>query len=171
MVVLTARVALPDVRSMRRTHVAIVDPRYIEPILTGAKRAEIRLTCTRRVPFGRIDAGDRVLFRARSGWYFARAGVQAVDGIELASRGDFDHLRRRCGEAVGAPDAFWIDRSHARFATVVWLGRVQTTRIGPDPRDLAAPGCRSAWFVTDVPRDRWIHESDRTRAQAVRRAQ
>ncbi len=151
---------------MARTHVAIVDPRYADLILAGKKTAEVRLSRTRRAPFGVIAPGDEILFRVRSGWYAARARSDRVACVELGSPADLRGIRLACGTASCAPPEFWRDRSAARYATVAWLTGVEPTRAGPAPRSLAAPGCRSAWFVVDPSNTRRVCEPGRAGARA-----
>ncbi len=149
---------------MARTHVAIVDPRYAEPILSGEKSVELRLTRTRRAPFGVVSLGDEILFRVRSGWYFARALVDRADCIEIGSRAELRRVREVCSDAACVAASFWKERAGARYATAVWLTGVEPTLAGPDPRSLAAPGCRSAWFVVDPANTEWVCEPQLARA-------
>ncbi|MEQ8770843.1 MAG: ASCH domain-containing protein [Phycisphaerales bacterium] len=149
---------------MARTHVAIIDPKFADRILAGEKTAEVRLTRTRRAPFGVVSLGDEILFRARSGWYVARALVDRADCIEIGSREDFRRVRALCSDGACAPASFWKERAEARYATIVWLAGVEPTAAGPDPRSVAAPGCRSAWFVVDPSNTEWVCEPQLARA-------
>lgn len=149
---------------MARTHVAIVHPKYAPLILSGEKTAELRLSRDRRAPFGVVGLGDTVLFRRRSGWYFARARVGRADCVELGSRAGLRRLRATCVEAAATDAVFWADRANARYATVIWLEGVEPTLAGPEPGSLAAPGCRSAWFVVDPANAKWVCEPQLARA-------
>lgn len=136
---------------VRPVHVAIVLPRYARLIVAGHKTVEARLTITRRPPFGCIRAGDRVYVRVRSGGYVAVASVGQVKEFTLRGAGDVERLRDRFQAQIMADDAFWGAKADARYATLMWLERVEPVRHGPNLAGVVPAGSRSAWHV--VPGD------------------
>lgn len=114
---------------MRRAHLAVVLPRYIESFLAGRKRLEVRLSVSRSLPYGRVSAGDIVYIKERAGPVRCRARVALVETLDNLTPARVRTLERRCAraaDAVGAP--YWHARRTARYATLVWVDRVQTVR-------------------------------------------
>ena len=56
---------------MANYHLAILKKPYLERILSGRKPIELRLTRTRRAPFGRIAAGDNGCWQNKKNCRFA----------------------------------------------------------------------------------------------------
>ncbi|NOG54360.1 MAG: hypothetical protein HND57_08530 [Planctomycetes bacterium] len=112
-------------------HVAILKPEYIEPILTGAKRIESRITHTARAPFDRIDVGERIYFKASAGPFRATALVDHVICVRDLTPHRIRKLRSDYNHAIGGRDEYWKSKRNAKFATLIWLKRVQPITYGP----------------------------------------
>lgn len=112
-------------------HVAILKPEYIEPILTGAKRIESRLTKTARPPFDSIEVGDRIYFKVSAGPFRATAVADHVIFIRNLTPPRVRKLKSDYNHAIGGSDEYWQSKRNAHFATLVWLKRVQPIRYGP----------------------------------------
>lgn len=131
-----------------RTHIAILHGRYLSLILEGRKRAECRLTRARIAPYGRVARGDVVYLKQSSGPFRARAIAERVVCRQLGSREAVRELQAAYEPDVLGGDEFWAAKSHARFATVVWLADVEPVDRGPryEPS-------RMAWHVLETSRD------------------
>lgn len=114
-----------------RLHVAIIAAPYAALILAGRKRVESRLALTRREPFGRVNAGDTILFKARGGPYSAAATVTRVETFEDLTPDRVRALAKRFEPLVRGGRAYWESRRAARYATLMWLGEVRPIGEGP----------------------------------------
>jgi hypothetical protein len=127
-------------------HVAIIDPRYADPLLSGVKRVESRLTKVRGPAFERVHAGDTIYFKARGGGFRVSARVwRVLDIRDLTTHGIWA-IRELLGPEIAADPAYWRSRRLARYATLMWLTQAQedlespATSKGPGLRDLPALG-------------------------------
>ncbi len=128
-------------------HVAIIHSEYLELILAGRKRVEVRLTRNRCTPFGRVSPGDLVYFKACSGGFGARAIVASVDEFENLTPPLVAMLFRRYNALACGDAAFWISKQHARVGTFVHLADVRPIERGPEYRDAPGFSPRSSWIV------------------------
>lgn len=126
-------------------HAAIMRSCYLDMILAGTKTIESRLSLTRGAPFGLVVPGDVVHFKDAGGEFRATARVCGVATFEDLRPADVRTLARRYRGAVGAPEEYWIERQHARYATLIWLSGVRACERAPLLRRKA--GSRAAWFV------------------------
>ena len=131
------------------THLMIVHPRYIGPILTGEKRIEARLGRDRRAPFNHVCPGDTVYIKPTSQTVVARAVIERVDQYEDLEPVDIEKLEELYEDRVLGGNEFWQAKLDARFATLITLGKV---RLMKDdrlvPPELLVPS-RNAWRVLD----------------------
>lgn len=127
---------------LQRTHAAIVAARYVAPMLAGEKFIEARLARSRRLPFGRVAAGDEIFFRATGAACFAvRARVERVETFAGLTPTGVRGLRRRFNHGVLGTAAFWHAKLGATHATLIWLVGARAVEVAPRLPD---PG-RSAW--------------------------
>lgn len=127
-------------------HVAIVDQRYVQPILSGRKSVECRLTRTRRPPFGCVTPGERIYLKRSGGPFFATAVAAAVYMAADLDSAAVDRLRKAHDQQIGADPAFWRERRKwAKRVTLIWLRDVQPTDRGPAYRRRHMV----AWYVLD----------------------
>lgn len=138
---------MPDATlpSPSRVHLAIVEPCYLDLILSGEKTIECRLSRTRREPLGSVWAGERIYFKARGGRVGCSAVVTRVDEYLDLSAAGIQRLRERYDALVRGSDEFWRSRLAARYAMFAHLGEPRCEERGP----LFKPkvGDRRAWFV------------------------
>lgn len=134
-----------SIRDPARVHVAIVRPRYLEMILMGLKRAEARLSKTRRLPYKGLDAGEVIYFKATGGPIGARAVAEHVHRFELAGPGDVGKIRRRFEGVLGGASPYWETKADARYATIIELGGVEV--VSETPAWYRPSAGRSAWHV------------------------
>lgn len=128
-------------------HVAIVHRRYIEPILAGTKTIEMRLGRTRAAPFGVVEVGDRVYFKAASGAFAATAIVSRVRFLESLTPRRVTSIERRYGKWIQGDRAYWQTKRTARHGTLIWLCEAEPIVFGPDLDVYRTRGSRMAWFV------------------------
>ena len=103
-------------------HLAVIDRRYVTPILAGAKRIELRLLRRRGLPWERVQAGDCLWFKAVSGPVVGCATAVQTRWMILDGPDRMAALRRDHGGLIGADESFWADRADARYACLIWLG-------------------------------------------------
>ena len=123
-------------------HVAVLKPEYIEMVLEGSKTIESRLLKTRSAPYGRIECGQTIYFKASGGGYGVQATVGGVEQHDGLTPRAVDRLRRKYQRRVCAPRQFWDARLEARYA--VFLSLVEPRAIKSGPR--LAPLYGRAWI-------------------------
>ena len=106
-------------------HLAILKGCYLDAILSGEKNIESRFTKTRRSPFGRISAGDKIFFKAVSGLVRAVGTVGAVKEFEGLTPGQMKELKAEYNGQIGGSDEYWRYKLGSRFGVLVWLKEVR----------------------------------------------
>ncbi len=134
---------------MTGTHLMIVHPRYLGPILTGHKTTEARLGRDRRAPYDHVQPGDTVYIKPTSLEVAAHAIVERVDQYEDLEAIDIEKLHELYEDRVLGGDDFWLSKADARYATFVTLGRVRPMLDSKSvPAELLIAS-RNAWRVLD----------------------
>ena len=119
---------------MARSHIAIVDDRFVAPLLKGVKRIETRFSRTRRVPFGSIFAGDIIHFKVSGGDIIGHCRALSVIEYDRLTPAKIDAIRRQHNHAIQAPRDYWHNRSKCLFGVLIRLGAVSTPAwSGPVP--------------------------------------
>jgi hypothetical protein len=131
-------------------HVALIRRRYVEMILAGEKRVECRLSRQRRDPFAKVARGEVVYIKEVGGAVRARGVIGRVLMLDDLTPSGVGLLRRRYNHLIRADAAFWRSRRHARYATLVWIDRVEACGSAPDYRGRPGFSPRSAWHVLDA---------------------
>ncbi len=129
-------------------HVAVVRRCFLDELLAGRKTIESRLTATRRDPFGRVRAGERVYLKESGGPF---RGVGVVERAEFSRvrgpRGLWrvlePHMEAIGGAAIAEAEAFVRSRERsARFVSLVWL-----RSVAADARGVSIPKLHGrAWL-------------------------
>lgn len=117
-------------------------------ILLGQKRAEARLSKTRRLPYKGLDAGEVIYFKATGGPIGARAVARRVHRFELSGPADMGAVRRRFEGVLGGASPYWDTKADARYATIIELAGVK--RVSEPPGWYRPRAGRSAWHVFDT---------------------
>jgi len=130
----------------RATHVAVIHKQYLEPILTGEKGVEARFSKTAVAPFGRVHRGDRIYLKEASGPFRGVARAGRVLSLGDLSEEEVEALRKQYNEQMLGPDDYWDDKRASRYATLVWLRRVEEVDEAPEGY---VPKPRAAWHVID----------------------
>jgi predicted transcriptional regulator len=132
---------------MTGTHLMIVHPRYVGPILTGEKLVEARLGRDRRAPFDQVRCGDTVYIKPTSADVAGIAVVDRVDQFEDLEPVDIEKLQELYEDRVLGGEDFWQAKLDAKFATLITLSNAR-----PLPSSHQVPGellvaSRNAWRV------------------------
>lgn len=110
-----------------RTHVAIMREPFLRYVVEGRKTIESRFSITRRAPFGALHSGDRIWFKRSGGPYVAWCRAGTVWFYEGCSPGTIENIRTLFADRIRATDdAFWAERAHKRYVTLVELADVST---------------------------------------------
>ncbi len=128
-------------------HLAVLKPEFIALIAEGRKTVESRLSITRRAPFGVVNVGDVVLLKPVGGAVRLRARVAQVQQYSRLSPAGVRRLRAAFNDRVCAPDAYWLARAQARYATFIWLDDVREVKPAWRPARLHGRG----WAVLTSP--------------------
>lgn len=126
-------------------HLAILKPGYIRDILAGTKTVESRLTKTMQPPHGKVAAGERLFLKASGGPFMATAVADRVETFADLSPADVRRLRKDLGKFIGGDDAYWQAKRESRFATLIWLDRIEPIDVGPAYK----VAYMKAWYVLD----------------------
>ena len=110
-------------------HLAVLKKPYLDAILVGTKRIEIRLARVKMPLYGVIETGDVIWLKVTSAPIVARAVAGAVDFFDNLTPEAIDQLSARYRSQTLGSDAFWTSRRHCRYATLIHLADV--TPIAP----------------------------------------
>ncbi|MGJ8635438.1 MAG: hypothetical protein ACSHX5_01145 [Phycisphaerales bacterium] len=138
---------------MPTTHLMIVHPRYIAPLLSGTKSLESRLGQDRRAPFGKVSPGDIVYIKPTGQRVVAKAIVHRVDEFEDLNPDDIINLREIYDDRIMGGDQYWESKSNSRYATLIGFKKVTMLRDDSTvPAELLVPN-RNAWRIAGNPEE------------------
>ena len=130
-------------------HLMIVKPRYIEPIITGRKTIECRLSRTLKPPFGCVERGDTLWLKASGGPIVATIRARRVSYVHPVTPDALDAILDQYGPSILAAPLFFENNRSARYGTIIHLSHVrhvQPIRIAKQDR--------RAWLrLLEPPRD------------------
>jgi len=106
---------------MPNYHLVILKKPYFEAIVDGRKRIESRFSKTRRGPFGRVLAGDKLFLKVSSGPVCATATVAAVKTIENLTPKEINKLRERYNHYIRGSGKYWLNQTDCKFGFLAWL--------------------------------------------------
>jgi len=127
-------------------HLAVVKKPYLQAILEGRKRVELRLTRRAVAPYRAINPGDVIWFKISAGPVAARARTGKVKFLDHLTPETIRKLRDQCQQYVLATDEFWRSRLDCRYATLIRLDEVTVTEQFKPNLSL-----RKAWLVLNKP--------------------
>jgi len=107
-----------------RIHAAIIDARLASGLLEGRKRVETRFARQRRLPYGRISAGDEIYFKISGQDIIGHTSAVRVQHFDDLTPAAIDALRQKYNHAILAPRHYWRARRDCRFGVLIWLGPV-----------------------------------------------
>lgn len=128
-------------------HVAVIAPKYLDAILEGRKRVEMRLSLRKQPWHGHVRAGERLYFKVRGGPIVATAIIARVHTYPINSTTDFKALRREFEPHVQAGAKFWRAKSRSRHCVAIWLNCPERVAYGPPICPGKDYNPRSAWCV------------------------
>jgi len=111
---------------MANYHLVILKKTYLDMILEGRKRIELRLYKTKHPAFGRVFAGDKLFLKISSGPVCATATVEAVKNFENLTPGRILELKQRYNHDIGGGDGHWQSKMDCKYCLLVWLKDVKT---------------------------------------------
>ena len=111
---------------MANYHLVILKKSYLDMILEGRKRIELRLYKTRHPAFGRVFAGDKLFLKISSGPVCATATVEAVKNFGNLTPGRILDLKKRYNHDIGGSDEHWQSKMDCKYCVLVWLKDVKT---------------------------------------------
>jgi hypothetical protein len=127
----------------------IVHPRYIAPLLSGAKTLESRLGQDRRAPFGKVSPGDIVYIKPTGKRVVAKAIVRRVDEFEDLTPDDIINLRETYDDRIMGGDQYWDEKYNSKYATLISFTKVTMLRDESTvPAELLVPN-RNAWRIAE----------------------
>ncbi len=134
---------------MSKTHLMIVHPRYIAPLLSGAKTLESRLGQDRRAPFGKVSPGDIVYIKPTGKRVVAKAVVRRVDEFEDLTPEDVKNLRETYDDRIMGGDQYWQSKADSKYATLIGFKSITLLRDEATvPAELLVAN-RNAWRIAD----------------------
>jgi len=113
------------------THLAVLHREYLDSIIAGRKTIEMRLTRTRRAPYGRIRSGDTIYFKQSSGPIRAVARSGKIVTLTDLTPTCIKRLREKHNAKITGSDATWAKKQQARYGTLIWLRDIRETSDGP----------------------------------------
>ncbi|MGA2915681.1 MAG: ASCH domain-containing protein [Sedimentisphaerales bacterium] len=111
---------------MLNYHLVILKKYYLDKILDGSKRVELRLTKTAVPPFGCSAAGDILVLKESSGPVCAVAQVSAVKQVSNLTPVKIAQLKTQYNHLICGADAYWQFKSDSQFAVLLWLKNVKS---------------------------------------------
>lgn len=114
---------------MPNFHLAILKKPYLDKILNGSKKIELRLTKTAVPPFGSIDNEDIIFLKESSGPVCAVAQVAEIKQLSNLDPNKINDLKKQYNHLICGEDAFWQFKSDCKFAVLLWLNNIK--RIEP----------------------------------------
>ncbi len=110
---------------MANYHLVILKKPYLDMILEGRKRIELRLYKTRHPAFGRVFAGDKLFLKISSGPVCATATVEAVKKFEDLTPGRILELKQQYNHDIGGDDEHWRSKMDCKYCILIWLKDVK----------------------------------------------
>jgi len=110
---------------MAHYHLVFLKKPYLDMILEGRKRVELRLYKSKHPAFGRVFAGDKLFLKISSGPVCATATVKAVRSFENLTPERIMGLKQRYNHGIGGDDEHWHNKMDSKYCLLVWLKGVK----------------------------------------------
>jgi len=111
---------------MTNYHLVILKKQYLDMILEGRKRIELRLYKSRHPAFGRVFAGDKLFLKVSSGPVCATATVEKVKTFDNLTPESILSLKQQYNHEIGGSDYHWQSKMDSKYCLLVWLKDVKT---------------------------------------------
>lgn len=123
-------------------HVAFIQKEPLNRILSGTKKAEIRMGINRPEAW-KVEAGDLLLFKASGGNIIAAAEVKAVSRFEGLMPDDIRSLGELIAPLIGTNRSLYFEQKiDARYAVVIEFDIPHPIHF---PSALTPRGVQSGW--------------------------
>ncbi|MHC4203381.1 MAG: ASCH domain-containing protein [Planctomycetota bacterium] len=110
---------------MSNYHLVILKKPYLDMILEGRKRIELRLYKTKHPAFGRVFTGDKLFLKISSGPVCATVTVEKVKTFENLTPRRILDLKRRYNHDIGGGDGHWQSKIDSKYCLLVWFKDVK----------------------------------------------
>ena len=141
---------------MANSHLVILKKPYLQMIVEGRKRIELRLHKTRRPAFGKVGAGDKLFLKISSGPVCATATAEKVENFQDLTPEKILEIKQKYNHDIGGSDEHWQDRMDCKFCFLVWLKDIRTI----EPIRIHKKDWR-AWVVLKPGKDFGLLDPDR----------
>jgi ASC-1-like (ASCH) protein len=111
---------------MANSHLVILKKLYLDAILEGRKRIELRLYKAKGHGFGRVFTGDKLFLKLSSGPVCATATVAAVKHFRNLTPEKILALKRLHNHNIGGGDEYWREKMDSTCGFLVWLKEIRT---------------------------------------------
>jgi ASC-1-like (ASCH) protein len=111
---------------MANYHLVILKKPYLDMMLEGRKRIELRLYKTKHPAFGRVFAGDKLFLKVSSGPVCATATVENIKAFENLTPKTILSLKQRYNNEIGGDHGHWQSKMDSKYCLLVWLKDVKT---------------------------------------------
>jgi len=118
---------------MGAAHIAIVDANAARQLRSGRKRVETRFYRRRRLPLGRVFAGDSIHFKVSGGDIIGTTRVLRVQEYADLTPSDLRDLRLRHNRSILAPPQYWQQRRRCRYGILLWIGMLGPAKLHKRP--------------------------------------
>ena len=126
-------------------HIAILNKKYIDLILSGKKTIESRITKYNLPPYKTIALNDTIYFKQSSGPFLAKAKIKNILFLDNLTHAKINNIHKKYNKQICATPDYWLTKKHARYATIIFLKNIQ-------PHTKSIPFEKSygkAWFTLD----------------------
>lgn len=106
---------------MAHYHLVILKKPYLDMILEGQKRVELRLYKSKHPAFGRVFSGDKLFLKISSGPVCATATVKVVKSFDNLTPERILDLKQRYNHDIGCGDEHWQSKMDSKYCLLVWL--------------------------------------------------
>lgn len=123
-------------------HIAILQKKWFNLILSGEKTIESRFSFNKIAPYGKVAVGDIIYLKETGKNITAKAKVKDVKFFELTPL-SVEQIRINYGNAIGVSSVkAWENTKLKKFGTLIFLENVE--KISEIKVDRS---CGTAWFV------------------------
>lgn len=123
-------------------HIAILNKKYLDLILTRQKTIECRLTRIACAPFSRISVGEQVFLKQSSGPVKGKASVKEVRFYRDLTPEKIENIHLEYNNEILGDDDYWQSRMDCRYCTLIWLRNI--VKLDPFP---VKNRTRQGWII------------------------
>jgi ASC-1-like (ASCH) protein len=108
-----------------RSHLAILKSKYLDLIISGEKTLECRLSRIACAPYRQAAKGEKVFLKQSAGPIKAQALIKKAVFFKDLTPEDIKEFSRLYNDEVRAEADFWKSRRHCRYASLIWLTKIE----------------------------------------------